>query len=176
MGQNYILTERFEWHSLRVIWTGPRSGSIISATLIGSEIATRTALLWNVRCSQTSVVVRVVTCSISKVWGVGLPMRNPHAMVERCNQGRSTIDLWPGIFGNRVIGLVYLPTPIKCATYSQLWHIVNSVSLIFSSVRNRWCSRPSSDYVPDKRRCTEEVENYWNFYNFFPRGQLSRDR
>lgn len=133
MGQNYILTERFEWYSLRVIWTGPRSGSIISATLIGSEIATRTALLWNVRCSQTSVVVRVVTCSISKVWGVGLPMRNPHAMVERCNQGRSTIDLWAGIFGNRVIGLVYLPTPIKCATYSQLWHIVNSVSLIFSS-------------------------------------------
>lgn len=59
--------------------------------------------------------------------------RNPHAMVERSNQGRSTIDVWARIFGNRIIGLVYLPTPIKCATYSQLWHIVNSVSLIFSS-------------------------------------------
>lgn len=132
MGQNYILTERFEWHSLRVIWTRPRSGSILLATLIGSEIATRTTLLWNVRCSQMNVVVRVVTWSISKVsrsWA----RRNPHAMVERSSQGRSTIDLWEEIFGNRVIGLVYLPTPIKCATYSQLWHIVNSVSLIFSS-------------------------------------------
>lgn len=59
--------------------------------------------------------------------------RNSHAMVERSNQRRSTIDVWARIFGNRIIGLVYLPTPIKCATYSQLWHIVNSVSLIFSS-------------------------------------------
>lgn len=59
--------------------------------------------------------------------------RNTHAMVERSNQGRYTIDAWAGIFGNRIIGLVRLPTPIKCATYSQLWHIVNSVSSIFSS-------------------------------------------
>lgn len=94
-------------------------------------------------------------------------------MIEKSNQGRSTIDVWAGIFGKRIIGLVYLPTPIKRATYSQLWHIVNSISSIFSSATQsllfaavKWLRAGQNAVAPKRLRIIETFkisfrENGW---------------
>lgn len=58
------------------------------------------------------------SCSIldrqnARIW----TCRNPDAMDERFNQGRSTINVWAGIVANCITAPMFLPTSMKSATY-----------------------------------------------------------
>jgi len=44
-------------------------------------------------------------------------LKNPHAMVERVNQGRFAINVWTGIVGNNIIGPVYLLLRLNSRNY-----------------------------------------------------------